>query len=335
MTTAQQNTNAQQIGNTTQQSQSTPWNAVNFGQLFGSFNALPTSVTPAQAAASANLIGAANSLPNYGPTAANTANSFLTGDPTGLLQPAYQALQTGVGSSYNNLQNQLNPIANQNINPQSNPIIQQMLQNINQQVTTATNANAAGAGRSLNSGDNAGATAFNLASAELPALLGQYNTNQQNVMNAGNSLFTGGMNAANSLFSGGQATAGAETGNIGQGLNIASAVPSYYLQNPTAQLQAANVAQQLYPQNIAQKENLLIPAAGLGGQTSGSGTSNMNTQAQTTFTPSMLSDISQIAGILGGTSGGLFGGLSNFGNAVGGVNTGLSGLAQMFAPKPV
>lgn len=307
------NSNTSQSGNVTQQSNTNPWGPTIGGLqgLIGGIQALPMLPSAAQQAALGQLQGSVANLPNYGPTAANTANAFLTGDPTGLLY-----------TGNNNLQNTLSPIANQPLDPTKSPIVQNLLDNIKQQVTTGTNANAAAAGRSLNSGDNAAATAYGLGSAELPLLLGQYNTNQQNIMNAGSQMFGANYGTAN-----------AASGNMGQGLNMAAAVPAYYAQNANAQLQAANAAQQLPLQNIGASENLLLPISGLGGRSSGTGTSNQTgtgvSNTQTTFDPSLLQSLAMGAGILGG-NGGLFGGLSNAGNAFSGVSALGSGLANLF-----
>lgn len=303
MTQSQSNssTNTSQTGNTTQQSNTSPWGPTIGGLkgLIGNISSVPTGVTAAQQAALGQLQGSVADLPNYGPTVGNTAFSYLGGDPYNILQPGYA-----------NLQRQLSPIANQNPNPTSDPIVQSLLGNIQQQVLTGANANAAAAGRSLNSGDNAGAIAYGTASAELPALLGQYNTNLQNIMQAGNSLFTGGVN-----------TSGAMAGNTGMGLNMAAAIPAYYSQNASAQLNAANIAQQLQNQNIAEKTNLLLPISGLGGQTSGTGTSNQTGTgvSNTITTPSVLQDITGVASALGGLAGGsglLFGGASPAANNI-------------------
>jgi hypothetical protein len=272
----QQNTQQQQQTTTNPWAQSMPL----LQQLMGSISPLSASVTPAQQGAVNNLQSTAGSLPNYGAAAGSVTSGLLGGDPTGLLKSSLQSYQGNV-----------NPIASASLDPTQTPGIQNVLQTIRDQISKQTNDQFAGAGRDL-SGLNQQTLARGISQGEAVPLLNQYNQNVSNVMGANQGL----LGAA-------QGTAGAITGNQQAGMNAAAMQPGIAMAPALAQLQAAQTAYNLPLSNAGALEGLSLPIAGLGGSSSGSGTTNTNM----TINPSVLQQI------LMGTqaAGSLFGGKSN------------------------
>lgn len=287
--TSSSNTNQQQ------QSVSSPW-APAQGELqsiLGGLGGLNTGVTGGQSSALSNLTNSANGLPNFGGAATNAANSFLTGDPTGLLGPAYQQYQ-----------NQVNPIANASLNPMQTPGFSNALGTVNNDITNQVNGEFAGAGRS-GSGLNTQQLARGLGQGEGQLISNQYN---QNVANT--------QGAANGLLSAGMGTAGAMGQNIGTGLGFGSAVPGLSMAPGQAQLGAANTAYSTPFSNLGAAENLTVPIAGLGGQSQSSGQSN---------TQSNLSPLAMMMGLFNGGGNSLYSGLSGAGQGLGNAFSGLLG----------
>ena len=207
-------------------------------------------------------------LPNPGTSAANTGTSFLTGDPSGLLNSGL--------SSY---QKTMNPIAQMSADPTSNPATRQLMQAIQDQTQQSINGQFAGAGRSM-SGYNTKDLAMGLSEGEAPTLFNQYNQNLANIQGA-----------SSGLLNAGQTTQGLENANQQAGLQLASS--AYPLSQLPAQTQIA--ANNMAPINQAQLaglgENLTIPIAGLGGQTQG--------QVAGTQTASPLSQLGQLGSLFG------------------------------------
>ena len=283
----------------TQQAQSTsnPWQPAQpllqniLSGIGGNFaNLTPTSQE--QSALNAWMQNA-QGIPNYSGQASSIAGNFMSGDPTGLLGPAYQQYQQT-----------LNPIANAPLNPMQTPGFSNALNTMNQDITNQVNGEFAGAGRS-GSGLNTQALARGISQGDSSAIANQYNQNVQNTMNAGNNMFTAA----------GQ-TAGAMNTATGQGLGIASSVPQFAGMAPQAQLAAGEYAQMLPMQLLGSAENLAVPIAGLGGQTNNTGSS----QGQTT---NQASPLQMMLGMFGGGANSAYNGLSG---AAQGVSNGLSNL---------
>jgi hypothetical protein len=289
MGTSQQNT--QQA----QQSQSAPWQPAQ-GNLLGILSGIGGQLgnyqpTGAENNALSQWQQNAAGLQNFTGQATNAANRFMTGDPTGLLGPAYQQYQ-----------NAMNPIANASLDPTQTPGMSNLLSTIRNDVSNNVNSEFAGAGRSM-SGLNTQALARGISQGEAAPLLGQYN---QNVSNR--------MGAAGGLMGAGLGTAGAMNQATGQGFGMAGTLPGFAAQGPQAQL-AASQAQRMLPlQNLGALENLTVPIAGLGGQSSG--TSVGQTQNQ-------MSPIQEMMALLSGGPNGVLGGMGALGQ------TGLSGLSGL------
>jgi hypothetical protein len=135
-----------------------------------------------------------------------------------------------------------------------------------------------------------------LTSGLAPILTNQYNANVGAQQGAAGTLYGAGS---------GTATTGAQLGQIPlqnqlQALQAQGTLPGLLTQPAMTQLAAANTAQGLPGQNIAGQENLVLPIAGLGGQTSGTGTST--TTSQTPLINTLLSAGALAAGTAGALS---------------------------------
>lgn len=241
---------------TSQQSQTQPW-AQAIPALNGILSGIQGQVgnyqpNAQEQTALSQISNNAQSLPNFGPQATDLANKYIGGDPSGLLSPALQQYQQT-----------LNPIANASLDPTQTPGMRQLLETIRADVGNSVNGMFAGAGRDL-SGLNQQTLARGIAQGEAAPLLAQYNQNVSNVSGAAGNLY----NAA------GQ-TASAMGQNQGQGFNFANLIPQMQNAGPIGVL-AANAASRSLPlENLGMLANLTVPIAGLGQQSSGSGSANM------------------------------------------------------------
>lgn len=210
--------------------------------------------------------------PNFGGEVSQLASSYLGGDPTGLLNPALKQYQAQLGG-----------IANQNNDPMRTPGMQGVLNTIRSDVGDSVNQQFAGAGRDM-SGLNQQTLARGISQGEAVPLLGQYNQNVQNQMGA-----------ANSLYGAAGQTASALTGNQSQGVNLAGAGAQLQNAPALAQLQAQAAMRGLPLNNLGMLENLTVPIAALGGQSSG--------QSQGSYTASPLTQLTQGFNLFGGLFG--------------------------------
>jgi len=294
MTQSSSTTDTSQQQNSTygnqNQSSANPWlpSSVEMLNLLKTIPGMNPGIIPAQTEAGTNLYKAGMNLPNFGGAAANVTGGLLGGDPTGLLK-----------QSNTTFQQQLAPIANAPLDPTQNPEIQKALQAAQYNATQQNNAIFSGAGRT-GGGAQSYALGQGIANAEAPMLLGQYNQDVQNTINAGSQMFGANYGTANAI-----------TGNQQAGLGAAAMQPGIQMAPALQQLQNAQTAYNLPLSNLAGVEGITLPLAGMGGfntgnnsgtaAASGTGTSN------TVGTPSILQDIGMLGGILGGNSG-LFGG---------------------------
>lgn len=207
----------------------------------------------------------AQTTPNYGSQATDLTNSLFSGGPD----------RTGVASNaYSTLQNQLMPTANgANLDPTQAPGMQSLLDTIRSDVMGSVNGMFAGAGRDL-SGANQQSLARGLSQGLAAPLLAQYNQNVANQQNAANSLFGAGANTAG-ILSGLDQTA---LGNKIQGLTTMQSIPAAANNGANAVLQAGQIQRGLPLNNLGLLANLTIPIAGLGSQSTGTGTSNTTNQ---------------------------------------------------------
>src|SRR5512139_551511 len=261
------------------QSVSQPWQPaqpVLQGILSGAQSQLPNyGLNPNEQAAISQMTQNAQATPNFAPQATDLTNRYLTGDPTGLLNPALQNYNTA-----------LSPIATGELDPTRTPGIQNVLETIRNDVSNSVNGMFAGAGRDL-SGLNTQTLARGIAQGEAPVLLDQYNQNVRNRLAAAGGLFGAAGNTANDM-----------TRNQGNAFNLAQAIPQLMNMGPQGVLAAQQLQRQIPLQNLGMLANLSVPIAGLGGQTN----NTSNSQGSQT-----MSGAQQFATIAGGI-GGLFGG---------------------------
>jgi len=292
--TGSQNTQQQQQS----QSQSAPWQPTqqSLQSIIASLQGYNTTPSKLQTGAVNSLVKGAGGLPNFGGTATNAVNT-LTGAIPGMLQ-----------NNQNTVNNALAPQLSANFtNPFTNPATQKMLDTINQQITNQVNGEFAGAGRDL-SGANTKTLGMGLGMGEATPLFNEYN-----------SLLSAQNNAASTIGNLGLGTAGAEGNSINAGLGAAGAQPGLALGPALAQLQAAMTKKNLPLSNLSGVENMLLPIAGLGGQTSGTASGQSNTQT----------NLSPFAMGLGAA--GLFGGSNSAASNIGGGIQGI--LGKLFGPS--
>src|SRR5512139_22392 len=256
--------NGQTATQNQQQSTTGPWQVAQptlTGILGGANTALGNiNPTGAETGAINQITANSQNLPNFGAGATNLANSFMGGDPSGLLSPAL--------SNYNA---SLNPIANGELDPTKNPGMAGILDTIRNDVSNSVNGLFAGAGRDL-SGKHQEYLARGLASGLAPALLSQYNTNVANRMGAAGNLYGAAGN-----------TASAMAGNQGQGLNIAGMIPQLMNMGQQGVLAAQALLRGIPLDALKAITGLTVPIAGLGNQSNVLGTqtgqtSNVGTQ---------------------------------------------------------
>lgn len=218
-----------------------------------------TGITPAQTDAFNQLstnASAGNPFAGSLSTAAKGALSYDNSDQVGLLKDAYGTLQSNLGDY----------ASGKYLDVGNNPQIQAALKVAADDAQSRINQMFAGSGRSF-SGANQGAVARGVTSATAPILLNEFNQQQQNQLAAANALFGG----AGSTASGTSAldTTKANINASGVPLSQSAMDAANYAPN-----QILNIEQQkteLPFQNLSLLSQLLLPAAGLGGTSSGKG----------------------------------------------------------------
>jgi hypothetical protein len=253
--------------------------------ILGGINSILPNYAPnaAQQSALSQIQNNAQNTPNYAPQAENLANSLMSGGPN---------YQPGVTNAYNQYQGAVSPLMSGSLDPMQTPGLSDALATIRNDVGNSVNGMFAGAGRDM-SGLNQQALARGIAQGEAPVIVGQYNQNVANRLNAANGLLGGAQSTA-TTNSGLQQT---QYGNQMAGVtNGASMVNNAANAAPNAQLAAAAQAYGIPIQNLAQLEALTVPIAGLGKQYTG----QANSQSDTTSSPSMLQSIMGIGGLFSG-----------------------------------
>lgn len=297
---------------TNQNSQSSPWAPAvpQLQTLLGGIGKLNTGVTPNQTTASNSLWNSASGLPNFGPQATNSANTLLNGGGATAQSPF-------VMDAYNKTNASLSPLTDpSNLNPFNTPGFSDAYRTMGSDISNSVNDRFAAAGRDLSPG-NSTALARGLSQGQGQLISNQYNQNAQNLQGASNSLFGAGLNTGNAL------TGYNQMGNQNQlaGAGLAGQIPGLAMAPGQAQMSAANMQQMLPGMNLQQIQSLLTPIAALGGQSSGTQT----TQTQTPAWQQALQVGGSLASMAGGAmtgnpmmmmggAGGLFGNMSNFGN---------------------
>lgn len=220
-----------------------------------------TGVQPGETNAFGNLLGQYAGGNPYANAIGASATDMLGGGPD---------LTGGVNAAYNQYAQQVMPWASGAMgDPRTNPALAQMLATIQSDTSNSVNQQFAGAGRDM-SGYNTQALARGLAQGEAPTLLNAQQLGlqtAQNLYGAGNTT-TGLLSNLNT-----QRYANQQAG-VGQAANALGA----NMWGPQGILSTLGAQRQLPLSNIANINSLLLPIAGLGGQSTSSGTSTSQTQ---------------------------------------------------------
>jgi Chaperone of endosialidase len=271
--------------NSSQQQQSTtnPYGPTQ-GQLQGILNTIggvSTAPTAAQTQGANELVANAENAPNFAPAATNVVNTLLSGGGANNFAGI-------LNNSYGQLQSELNPYAS-GANIGKNDALQPELDTIGNDTQNSVQGQFAAAGRSFSPAE-AQAIARGTAQGEAPVEAAQYNQDVANQLGAATGLNTAAGNTASGLSNLNQTL----LGNMTTGLSAATAIPGILNQNANNLIAAGGVQQALPYSGVTNLESLLLPIAGLGAQSSGSGTGT------TTQETSPISNI--LGGILGGTA---------------------------------
>lgn len=186
-----------------------------------------------------------------------------------MLSDAFKSLQGNLGST----------ASGANLNPYSTPGFSDAIKTMTGDITNQVKGVYAGSGR-----DPSGAGSFaqslgrGLTQGIAPTIASQYNTNANRMDAANNTLFGGAGSTASGITGQQQVPLANASNAIGMLPNAATA----YTTPGATQLGAANAQYQQPWTNLAAMLNPVAGIAGLGGQSSGTGTST-TTQPQSTF----------------------------------------------------
>lgn len=271
-------TDSSKTTNQSQSSSTAPWAQAMplVNSLFNQYQGLNPGITANQGGALTKLNDSVSNLPNFGGAGASGVNSIFgsanSAPQVGMLNNAYSTLQGNLGGT----------ASGANLNPYSTPGFGDALKTTMDDITNRTKGVYAASGR-----DPSGAGSFaqslgrGLTQGVAPTIASQYNQNYGNMVSANNQLFQGAGSTASSL---GNLRSG-DTATTLAGLTGASAIPGLYSSPAVAQLGAANAQYQQPYQNLAQLLQPTTALAGLGSNSSGTGTATQTTS------PSLLSNI--------------------------------------------
>ncbi len=256
--------NSEKRTDTTRDTTTDPWapTVPLLKDLLGKLQGADTSVSPAMTGAFDKLkANASAGNPYAGSTAALAKDLYAT--------PSQLALSSG---AYGMLQDRLSGIAGQDNDPMKTPGIAGMLNTLNGDITKNISGQFAAAGRS-GSPAHAQALARGLAQGEGGLLLDQYNKNV--------GAQTG---AAQVLQSAGESTAATNAGLQAKnaalrmlGIDAGNTALQQQDYSPLRMLEIGQQEQGLPFQNLGLLAKLLIPLAGIGGQSKTQGTDKTET----------------------------------------------------------
>lgn len=173
-----------------------------------------------------------------------------------------------VATAYDDYSRRLTPTADgANLDIGNNAYLQGLLKTIGDDIQWRTNSQFAGAGRDM-SGINQQAVARGITTATAPILFDQYNKEVARTDAASRDLFSGAQSAATTKSNLDTATAGLR----GAGVDAASAAVAARDEGPNAILNLEEQLKQMPYQELAWLAELLYPAAGLGQQSTETGT---------------------------------------------------------------
>lgn len=253
---------------TTQTAQSTtnPWapTVQPLQGVIGGVNGLipNTGVSPTQQGAIQTLTQNAQAGNPYAPQISNTTNTLLSGgggpNTTGMATDAYNAYKSAVTPWVNNIGD-----------PTQNPALRQALDVIRNDVSNSVNGQFAAAGRDL-SGANTQALARGIAQGEAPTILNA----QQLGLGTAQDLYNAGGNTAGLLSNLHQT----QLGNQITGAQLAPSAIDASNYGANQLLSLGQLPFDIPAQNLSTLAGILGPIAGLGGQTSSTGTAQNTNQ---------------------------------------------------------
>jgi hypothetical protein len=253
---------------TQQSSTSAPWlpaqpMLMNLLSQYGSLNTAPTS---GQSQALSALTNATSSIPNFGGQAAGAVSNLFNSnvDPQiGMLKSAYGTLNKNLGATASGAE----------LDPYATPGFSDALHTLTSDITNSVKGVYSGSGRDpTGAGSFAGSLGRGLMQGEAPVIQAQYNQNKTNQMNAANQLFGAGGSTASGITGQQQVP----LSNAAQALGLLPSVTGAYTMPASAQLDAANMAQNLPFQNLSQMLGPAVSIAGLGGQNQGTSTTSVS-----------------------------------------------------------
>ena len=175
-----------------------------------------------------------------------------------------------VGAGYADLTRRLTPYANgANLNVESNPYIQDILQKTTSDAVNRTNQYFAGAGRDL-SRKNTDALGTAITNAQLPVLADLYKDAENKSLDAAKTLFSGGVTTGSTV----QDLNTRALGTNATGIDASKAAVEARDLGPNTVLSLEQQIKSLPLDRLAQIAGILFPAAGLGQQATGTGTSS-------------------------------------------------------------
>lgn len=243
---------------------SAPWSEATpmLKNLMSQYGGLNTAVTGAQSSALSNLQGAASGIPNMGNTATGAVQNLFnssTAPQAGMLTDAFGTLQK-------NLSGAADP---NNLDPMNTPGLSDALTAMSNKITNNVKGVYAGSGRDPSgAGSFAGSLGKGLTEGLAPVITNQFNANRANQQTAAGSLFSGAGTTASGLTGLNQT----DLTNGISGINAAGMLPSLYTGPATAQVAAANAAQQQQFSNLSPQLQAMLGFGALGGQSSGTST---------------------------------------------------------------
>lgn len=228
------------------------------GQI--SSNTGSAAANPTEQSALSGLMANAQSGNPYAGQIGSLATNLLNGgtDRTGIAQDAY-----------NQYQSSMQPYANMDTNPYTNPAFANLVSTLTADTTNQIKSQYAGAGYSpVGTGDYSQTLGRGISQGVAPTFLNAYNDLSNQKLGAINGLYNAGNTTTGVLSGLDQTKLGNQQAGVGAATNALNARDSAYNQ----QLAVSGLQRNLPYQNIGSAESLLLPIAQLGGSTTGTGT---------------------------------------------------------------
>lgn len=263
-------------GQTTQQtqaqnSQTAPWAPAQpmLNSILGQIGNAPIGATSGQTAATNQLATAAGSVPSFAAPATNAVS--------GMFNTSTTPQQNTLTDAYGKVSGALSPMLDPGYtNPYTNPALRSAMGTMNSDISNQIGGEFAAAGRPVGTNaDSAQALARGLSQGEGGLLANEFNTLTSQQQGAAGQL-TG---AAGSTAGGVTAQQQVPLQNELTGISAAGAIPGLVTQPGQSAVAGANLQAGLPTTNLSQLLSLTAPIAGLGGQSTGSGTQTTTQQS--------------------------------------------------------